>query len=126
MCSDHSTPKVLVIDDDPAICEMLKLVLEDEGFDAQIAFNGIDGLNQLRSDNQPCLILLDLNMPVMTGWEFRHEQKQDPQLATIPVAIISADRSITQQPFSIDALDYFRKPIDFDRLLKLVADVCEQ
>jgi two-component system, chemotaxis family, chemotaxis protein CheY len=115
---------VLIIDDDRGICEMLELLLEDEGYQTVTAYNGMDALMRLQSETKPCIILLDLNMPIMTGWEFRHEQKNDPAIAEIPVAVISADRSIQQQPFSIDAVDYFRKPVDVERLLSLLDDVC--
>lgn len=123
----HAEPcqkSVMIIDDDRGICEMLELLLEDEGYTTQIAYNGMDGLMRLQSTPKPCIILLDLNMPIMTGWEFRHEQKKDPALAEIPVAIISADRSLQQQPFSIDAVDYFRKPVEVERLLDLLDNVC--
>jgi CheY-like chemotaxis protein len=69
-------------------------------------------------------VLLDLNMPVMTGWEFRDQQRKDPKLAEIPVAVISADRSLEHPANSISALDYFRKPIDLERLLSVLENVC--
>ena len=119
-----SNKHVLIIDDDRGICEMLELLLEDEGYKTQTAYNGMDALMRLQTETKPCIILLDLNMPIMTGWEFRHEQKKDPDLAKIPVAIISADRSLQQQPLSIDAIGYFRKPVDVDRLLGLLDEVC--
>jgi CheY-like chemotaxis protein len=121
----HSARSVLVVDDDVAINDMLTMFLEDEGYHVASAHDGAQALQQLRSScYPPCVILLDLNMPVMTGWEFRHEQQRDPRLATIPVAIISADRSVRQQPRSIDAIDYFEKPIDLERLLTLIEQRC--
>lgn len=116
---------VLIVDDDPAVRKMLALLLESEGFVSSTARDGAEALEYLREQEQhPCLILLDLNMPIMTGWEFRLEQKRDAQLASIPIAIISADRSLQQQPFSIDAIAYFQKPLDIDGLLALVQRCC--
>lgn len=121
----ESTGSVLIVDDDAGIREMLRLVLETEGYHVETAADGLDALQRVRSvAERPNLILLDLNMPVMTGWEFRHQQRHDPAIADIPIAIISADRSLAQQHFSIDAVDYFRKPLDFPRLLALVDRVC--
>ena len=116
---------VLIIDDDASVREMLRLVLETSGCRVQTAVDGADALQQLTTPTyHPDLILLDLNMPIMTGWEFRYQQRQIQAIADIPVAVISADRSLAQQPFSIDAIDYFRKPLDFERLLALVSRVC--
>lgn len=116
---------VLVVDDDPATRNMLALLMQSEGYVTSTAHNGADALEYLRESGQrPCVILLDLNMPIMTGWEFRLEQKRDPELASIPIAIISADRSLQQQPFSIDAIAYFQKPLDIDDLLALVNRCC--
>ncbi len=117
---------VLVVDDDDAIRHTLKLLLEQSGYVVRDAYNGENALEMLRaSPKLPSVILLDLNMPIMTGWEFRLEQKRDPLLAEIPVIIISADRSLEHQPFSIDAIGYFRKPLDIAELLTLVNDYCE-
>lgn len=117
--------QVFVVDDDWGIRELMTELLEDAGYAVVTAADGREALAYLRScDVAPCLILLDLNMPVMTGWEFRHEQQGDPALDHIPVAVISADRSIDTQSVTIDALAFLAKPIDFQRLLDLVAACC--
>lgn len=109
---------VLVIDDDTAIRNMLRMVLEHSGYHVVIARDGEDGLDILRAmARTPDLILLDLNMPIMTGWEFRRAQKRDNRIAHVPVVVFSADRSITEMPFAIDALSCFQKPLDFHKLL---------
>lgn len=116
---------ILVVEDDVAVRSMLTDLLTDEGYSIHAACHGLDALNQLRAmERQPFLILLDLNMPVMTGWEFRVHQKRDPAIAHIPVAVISADRCSQQQPFAIDALEYFQKPLDIDRLLACALQCC--
>jgi CheY-like chemotaxis protein len=116
---------VLVVDDDDAIRDMLTMFLEEEGFNAICATNGREAIDLLRTAaDQPHVVLLDLNMPVMTGWEFRREQQHDPTIAHVPVAVISADRTIAQQP-TIDAEEYFPKPLDLDRLLAFVQQYCK-
>jgi CheY-like chemotaxis protein len=116
---------VLIVDDDDAIRHALTLLLEQSGYVVKGAHNGEKALDVLRAtDKLPSVILLDLNMPIMTGWEFRLEQKRDSQLAQIPVIIISADRSLEHQPFTIDAIGYFRKPLDIPELLRLIAQHC--
>jgi CheY-like chemotaxis protein len=121
----QAAQNVLIVDDDAGMREMLALFLEEEGYRCDNASNGLDALSRLRSSTAPpCVILLDLNMPVMTGWEFRQEQQRDSELAGIPVAVISADRSLAQQPSVLDAVGVFTKPIDLPKLLDLVAQLC--
>ena len=116
---------VLVVDDDVAIREMLAMTLEDEGYTVASAGNGLEALNQLRAQpDSACLILLDLNMPIMTGWEFRTLQQQDPILAAIPVVVVSADRSVQHNTSVLDVVDYLTKPIDFNQLITLVDRFC--
>lgn len=120
-----TTSQVLVVDDDDNLRFMLQLIFEDAGYEVVGVADGAQALSFLRSARaQPCVILLDLNMPTMTGWEFRTEQLQDMLLSEIPVVVISADRSVEQAPFSIDAQHYFRKPFQFPELLAAVASIC--
>lgn len=116
---------VLVVDDDVAIREMLAMTLEDEGYVVSSASNGLEALNQLRAQPESaCLILLDLNMPIMTGWEFRTLQQQDPTLAGIPVVVVSADRAVQHNTSVLDVVAYLTKPIDFNHLITLVDRFC--
>src|SRR5690242_8866746 len=96
------THDVLVVDDDYAIREMLTEVLEDAGYRVISVENGAAALAQLREMlTPPCLILLDLMMPVMTGWEFRIAQQADARLAAIPVIALSARPSMQHEAFTI-------------------------
>ena len=81
---------VLIIDDDPPIVEGLSEFLQGEGFDVAVANDGRDALDQLRRGLRPCVIVLDLMMPVMDGWDFRHEQLKDAELSEIPVVVVTA------------------------------------
>src|SRR5438105_1865395 len=115
---------ILVVEDDADIREALTLILQDEGYDVDGAANGQEALDQLRHGRRADLIVLDLMMPVMDGWQFRSEQQRDPTLAAIPVMIVSADGSIQHKAASIGAVDYVKKPIDLDRFLSLVGRHC--
>src|SRR3954470_23175677 len=81
---------VLVVDDDQDIREALCDLLADAGYRAASVANGKEALIYLKSGELPCVILLDLMMPVMDGWEFRRQQQGDPRLSKIPVVVITA------------------------------------
>jgi CheY-like chemotaxis protein len=118
--SAPTEPLILIVDDDPDIRVMLTDLLEEEGHHVVSVPNGLEALQYLRSTNtSPALILLDLMMPIMNGWQFRAEQKQDPALASIPVVIITADNSALQQPDLSDAAGYLLKPLQFHTLLTI-------
>ena len=112
---------VLIVDDDAGIRQLLTLFLEHKGYTAASVTNGAEALSHLRQSHPlPQLVLLDLMMPVLDGAGFRHEQQQDPQLAAIPVVVMSAAENIQAQAPSLTADAYLPKPIDFDALLSLV------
>ena len=108
---------VLVVEDDAATREALALVLEADGCHVVNAANGREGLDRLRQE-PPDLILLDLAMPVMDGWQFRREQQQNPDLAPIPVVVLSAAGDLRRRAGSLDAAALLEKPVEFDRLLE--------
>jgi CheY-like chemotaxis protein len=112
---------ILVVDDDPDIRLTLSEVLENAGYCVASAANGEEALQFLRSSGVPCLILLDLMMPRMDGYQFRAEQRKDPALATIPVVILTAGAS---QPDELEAVAVFRKPFNVDRLVAVVGQHC--
>jgi CheY-like chemotaxis protein len=113
-----------VVDDHDDVREALVAILESEGFTTSTAANGAEALSYLRSSGaRPCLILLDLMMPVMDGSEFREKQLADPELAGIPVIIVSAYGQRTQGR-ALRAAAYVSKPIDIERLIELVRSFC--
>jgi CheY-like chemotaxis protein len=82
---------ILIVEDEPPIRDVLAEILEDEGYRVSTVSNGMEALTYLRQQaDRPRLILLDLGMPVMTGWEFREEQLRDATLKDIPVVVMSA------------------------------------
>ena len=110
---------VLVVDDDPDILEALSEILEAEGFEIRRARNGKEALERLEPD-PPRLILLDLMMPVMDGWEFAQRLKQRPRVATIPIIVLSADRNVSNKAQEIGAVGHLAKPFELNDLLDMV------
>jgi len=115
---------VLIVDDDHAVVEGLAEFLLDEGFDVVTAADGQAALDYLRGGLRPCAILLDLMMPRMNGWEFRHEQLQDGELKDIPTIIVTAvplDRVARAQLGDVDCLP---KPPSLPNLLAILRLHC--
>ncbi|NOK21222.1 response regulator [Corallococcus carmarthensis] len=111
---------VLVVDDDPDILEALSEILEAEGFEIRRARNGKEALERLDPD-PPDLILLDLMMPVMDGWEFAQRMRQKPPaVAGIPLIVLSADRNVGSKAKDIGAVGHLAKPFELNDLLSMV------
>ncbi len=113
-----SRKSVLVVEDDDDIRTTLESVLRDHGFDVASCANGRDALTRLQSGALSDVIILDLMMPVMDGWQFRVEQKRIPELARIPVIAVTADR--TAKAVAIDADACLTKPVDMNVLLATI------
>jgi CheY-like chemotaxis protein len=116
---------VLVVDDDAAIRESVVEILGDEGYDVREASNGQEALRRLRGEPAPpCLILLDLMMPIMDGFQFRSEQLADRALSDVPVVVMSADGNVSRKAASLSAAGALRKPLHLSELLQVVAEHC--
>ena len=111
---------MLIIEDDLAIREMVAEILEHQGFRVASASNGAEALVMLDEGEPPGLILLDLMMPVMDGWEFRLAQRRDPRLADIPVIVLSAGAGLESRLAALGAEAFIPKPFDLDHLLGTV------
>jgi CheY-like chemotaxis protein len=120
MPSRRDAETVLIVDDDPEVREALGRLLEDDGWAVTTAADGQEALARLQQAPPPALILLDLMLPVMDGFEFRVRQLEDPQTAGIPVIVFSAGRD-TDKLASLRAAASLTKPIDPDALLAIVA-----
>jgi CheY-like chemotaxis protein len=116
---------VLVVDDDPDILEALSEILEAEGFEIRRARNGKEALDRLEPD-APQLILLDLMMPVMDGWEFAQRMRQKPNVAKIPIIVLSADRNVGSKATDIGAVGHLAKPFELNDLLDMVRRALRQ
>ena len=121
----HPNAHVMVVEDDETIRDSLLEYLADKGYHTKGAADGKQALDELAADPvAPCLIVLDLMMPVMDGWAFRAEQLRDPQLAQIPVVVISAVRDVAKQTKDLGLIGCLKKPIDLKKLLTLVSEHC--
>ena len=111
-------PKTIVlIEDDDGIRETMAALLEDEGYHVVQAANGEEGLARLREACDPCLVLLDLWMPVMNGWQLLEALQEDEALRAVPVVVISAAGDL---PPPDGAAAFLRKPIRLETLLESV------
>jgi CheY-like chemotaxis protein len=116
-----ATPVILVVDDDRDIRESVVEVLEDEGYVVASAADGVQALSYLRQrERVPDLILLDIMMPNMNGFEFREAQLQDQRHAAIPVAVLTADGNAKAKAERLNVAGYARKPLRASTLLELV------
>ena len=115
---------VLIVEDDQDVSETLALVLGDEGYATALAVNGVEALELLRGGLGPCLIVLDLMMPVIDGYEFRAEQRRDPKLAAIPTVILSAAQGLSAEAKKLGVDEYLAKPVKLAALLEVVKRRC--
>jgi signal transduction histidine kinase/DNA-binding response OmpR family regulator len=109
---------ILVIDDDQTVCELLARYLEREGFQVRAATGGREGL-ALARELHPAAITLDIHMPDVDGWTVLAALKGDPQLADIPVVLVTIDDD-RSRGYSLGATEYLTKPVDRERLLGLL------
>jgi CheY-like chemotaxis protein len=119
--SSAPSPTILLVEDDFDVRDALADTLRLEGYTVDCAGDGQEALEHLRrSATRPGLILLDLMMPRMSGSEFRAAQRADPELASIPVVVLSADSQMAEKATRLAAAGALRKPIDLDDLLDVV------
>lgn len=112
-------PELLVVDDDASIREALADVLGDEGYSVVAHADGEDALAQLRAGYRPKAVILDLWMPRLDGWSFQRALEADPQLASIPVVVLTAcSTDIRPEPRGVRAV--LRKPVPLRELLMLI------
>jgi CheY-like chemotaxis protein len=124
-CLERGVLLVLIVDDDPAIAEFMFALLTDEGYAVAVVADGQDALAYLRQARQlPCLILLDLHMPIMNAWDFRAAQLLDPALAHIPVVLFSTVVNLEQLATELGAVGALPKTIDIDSILRVVLQYC--
>jgi CheY-like chemotaxis protein len=111
---------VVIVDDEPGFCDTVKEALEDEGYTVEVACDGRAGLDLLRRlGGPPCLLLLDLSMPVLDGHALYRELRADPVLASTSVVIATSDPA--RAP---DGVPVIAKPVSLDRLIDTVRAHC--
>jgi CheY-like chemotaxis protein len=120
---DHHRPLLLVEDDDD-VRDAIAASLRDEGYVVAEAGNGRLALEWLQRNADPCLVLLDLWMPVMSGMELREKMVQDPRLAALPLVVVTAAGDGKDRAEEMGAIGYLRKPLDLQDLLATVERYC--
>jgi CheY-like chemotaxis protein len=119
--------EILVVDDDRNIRETLADVLRYAGYRVELAENGERALEIIRRGPLPAVVLLDLMMPVMSGWEFLELAEQDETLRTLPVVVVSAlPAPLAPCGAEGGVKDCLHKPVDIDRLLTIVDQLSRQ
>ncbi len=113
--------RVLVVEDDAAIIELLRFLLEQEGLEVEVAHDGLEALDKMEVWS-PDLVLLDLRLPKLEGMDVLWEMRQNPKWSNIPVIIISVDSSpqTMLQGWRLGVDSYFIKPFDPDELIRVV------
>jgi CheY-like chemotaxis protein len=115
----------MVVEDDADIRETIAEVLQDDAYRPVVAPDGASALERLRAaDPKPCVILLDVMMPVMDGKAFRALQRDDPELKEIPVVVLSAHADGASAAAEMHAEGFIRKPVDLHQLLDTVERFC--
>ena len=107
----------MVVEDDPGTRRGIHQLLQDEGFEVDSVADGAEALARLKGAPKPSLILLDLAMPVMSGWDFRREQLSDPALAGIPVVVMTSyEGEYGDSMAELRASGHLQKPVRPDEL----------
>jgi CheY-like chemotaxis protein len=110
---------ILVVDDDPAIRRVVADILEMSNYEVRMASNGAEALTEVRQW-PPAMVLLDLMMPVMDGWEFLRRCRGDPPCSPVPVAVMSAARDAGAISDELGANAFLPKPFELDDILLIV------
>lgn len=111
--------RILIIEDDLNIRDVMRMALEFEGYEVSVAKDGQEGLNALKESPHPDLILLDLMMPVLNGWEFVEIKKNDPTIQAIPVVVVSA---YSEKAKCVECKAFIEKPLVLGDLLEIVKE----
>jgi DNA-binding response OmpR family regulator len=110
---------ILIVDDERFIRDLLIDYLQDEGYSADGAAHGLEAIQCLRT--RPFqLVLLDIMMPIMNGWQMLQVMRADPALATLPVVMMTAGDNVHKRALEQGAIGYLPKPLDLDALLDIV------
>lgn len=117
-------PTILLVEDDKYIRESLDEFLTEEGFEVVPSANGLDAYTRLKSGMKPNLILLDLMMPLMDGFQFREMQLGTDDLSKIPVVVMSAYGDFEKNKEKLGVEAYLKKPLDIEEVLSTIHKWC--
>jgi CheY-like chemotaxis protein len=125
--TDQKQAHILVVEDDRDIRDSVVEILEDEGYTVSDAGGGREALDRLEhGPGRPDLILLDLMMPGMNGFEFREKQLESEKFGAIPVVVITADATAQERSAPLQAAAFLRKPIKIQPLLNTIKRTLER
>jgi CheY-like chemotaxis protein len=116
-------PTVLLVEDDHDVRETIAEILIDEGYQVVTAADGAEALDHLRRGLAPAVIVLDLMMPGMDGFQFRAIQRADPAISGVPIIVLTADRHVEQKIGEMEIAEYLRKPTRLADLLAVIKRV---
>jgi CheY-like chemotaxis protein len=117
-------PCVLVVEDDSDVREFMRTLLQLSGYETMVAENGAVALRMMQA-RRPCLVLLDLMMPVMDGFSFREQQVKEPALKDVPVVCVSAVYDAKEVARRLH-LPCIAKPVHVESILEAVAERCKE
>jgi two-component system response regulator VicR len=120
--------KIMVVDDEPDVVDLVKLVLESDGFDVVTAYSGKEALEKIVKD-MPDLVLLDIMMPGMDGWEVYSRIRANPKTKDIPVAMLTAKSQSIDKMIGLHVVkvnDYITKPFGRSELLERVKRILKE
>jgi CheY-like chemotaxis protein len=128
--SVHHRAHVLLVEDDEDTREVLRMIMESDGIEVAVARDGFDALTrieQLRLEDPkaPSVIVLDYMMPRCSGPQFRQKQLADPQIADVPVILVSAVSDLPARAALLKPFAVLQKPIDPDELTSVVREACD-
>ena len=122
----HARHRVMIVDDHADTREALAIVMELRGLEAIVAGSGGEALARLADPtNRPCVVLLDINMPDLDGWEVRQRMREDPELAAVPVVLLTGNYIDLERARRLGIRGYLRKPIDVHQIVSAVEQHCE-
>jgi CheY-like chemotaxis protein len=121
LASPDTERPILIVDDQDDVREALEVLVRTEGFAARTACNGLEALREMRREPVPCVVLLDLHMPVMNGFGFRAEQERHPDLMAIPVVLYSSRHDIKAAANQLGIEAFLRAPFEIAEILILVS-----
>ncbi len=116
--------EVMVVEDHDDIREALVELIENSGYPAVGVRNGMEALQHLEDGHTPGLIVLDLMLPVMSGWEFRRRQMTNANWSSIPIVLVSGVDHLEKEATRLQAIAFITKPFNFDKLLKVITERC--
>jgi CheY-like chemotaxis protein len=115
---------VLIVEDDVALRQAYGDILRDAGWTVIVAGDGLQAIEQLERGPRPCVVLLDLRMPRMNGWELVDWLKERSEWQRLPYLVVAAHVRVAEEAARLGALGWLQKPVPIDALVGAVADAC--